>query len=933
MFDFRSPLFLILLTAIPFLVFGQWRTSVIAAKWRKRTTFLLRCAALLCAILALAHLQRTHKEQRLAVAFLLDTSDSIAPSENEAAVNMINAAIHKLKPNDQFGVISFAEESSVLIGMGPANQQPLLSSALKESAIDRDATDILSALKRALELLPENYHRRIVLFTDGAHNFGSAFVTDFLPLFSASDVEIMTVPLSAVKDAIRIQELQMPHQVSKGQPFSIQAIVESDGSIPKVTATLYHNGVPNPNIEFPLQKGRNILTLPTQQVSENHPHIYQLTLNVSDEILENNQAYGVVQIQDKPHVLYVESSLEYADTLKNVLEESGFVVNVISAAEIPTELVTLQHNDILILSNISVDTLSPKQMGIIETYVHDLGHGLVVIGGDRAFGPGGWTGTKLERTLPVEMTPRERKDSVALVFVIDTSGSMANYAGTQKKIDLAIEAIRAGIRNLDPADQAAVIGFDVKLRDISSLTPDHDALIDTVGRLKPTGGTTAMGNAIETAGKMLKTSDAKRKHIILLSDGNSAGEPSAFIQAAEDGANVGIVTSTIAIGDAAQEDLLKDIAAAGNGQSKYVQNIQELPSVLVDTVRETQNYIVQERFQSIIVNPTPPILEGIDPLPPLYGYVATAEKITAQVFIKSHKDEPILAGWHYGLGKSVAWTSDVKPAWSKDWISWENFGKFWGQVANWVSPSEGADVDFDLVVSPHNGSAEVVIETQQTSPASFAVQVAGPNGAGQSIDMQQESTRRHIGIFHINDSGSYIVTAKREGDSSTLTETLTLSYPAEYAAFDVDTKLLQKLSDGTDGIYAPTLFQMAAPAGTPFEKHVSLSQALLIIAIVLFVLEMILRRFSIASGYLAELRALLHRQSGAEAVVPETLTRLTQKKADANSLANNGVYANLETILSNEQLTNENTSETTVPQSKEGTMTRLLAAKNRSRSL
>ena len=97
MFDFHSPLFLLLIAVIPIFFLIQLRTSVIAAKWRKRATFLLRCTAFLCAILALANLQRTHQEQRLAVAFLLDTSDSIALSQQEDAINHINSAIAKIE--------------------------------------------------------------------------------------------------------------------------------------------------------------------------------------------------------------------------------------------------------------------------------------------------------------------------------------------------------------------------------------------------------------------------------------------------------------------------------------------------------------------------------------------------------------------------------------------------------------------------------------------------------------------------------------------------------------------------------------------------------------------------------------------------------------------------------------------------------------------
>ena len=135
---------------------------------------------------------------------------------------------------------------------------------------------------------------------------------------------------------------------------------------------------------------------------------------------------------------------------------------------------------------------------------------------------------------------------------------------------------------------------------------------------------------------------------------------------------------------------------------------------------------------------------------------------------------------------------------------------------------------------------------------------------------------RYAGTFQMNDSGSYIVTAKQKDGEHKQMETVTLSYPAEYATFDVNVNLLKKLSEDIGGIFEPSLSEIVAPAGTPFEKRVSLSQTLLIIAVALFVLEMILRRFSIASGYFAELRSQLRRQS--EAVVPETLTQLTQKK-------------------------------------------------------
>ena len=909
-----EPLFLILLIAIPLLIFVQRRTHLGTTQWRKSVTFFLRGAALLCAILALASLHRTHKEQRLAVVFLMDTSESVPHAQREAAVKQINAAVAKLRPTDQFGIIGFASETSVLTAIRQKADHPLesmsteLLEALAEQTIRGDGTDIRTALKHAIALLPNGYHRRIVLLSDGVHNAGGTRLEDYLPLLAASDVEISTVPLDTLKDAVRVVQLQAPTEVRKGQRFEMDVVIETDGSLPKLDATLYHKGVRIDEFEWTLQGGIHAIPITVPPLSEEGNHRYELKLNVIDEILENNQGYAVVKVQgNQPRMLYVESDRTQAAPLKTVLEENGFDVEVRTPAEMPMDLIELQRSDCLILSNVSADTLSSDQLQNIESYVRDLGHGLVVIGGEHAYGPGGYTDTVLERILPVEMTPREQKDTVAILFVLDTSGSMANYVdGQRRKIDLAIAGIGAGIDNLKESDVAGVISFSAgkDAHVISDLTADRDTLLQTVGKLKPTGGTTLMRAAIEDAGEMLKANDAKRKHILLLSDGKSDDTESDFLKLAEHIAEARISITAIAIGDA-NAALLTQLTETSNGHFVPVQNLQELPSVLTEAVRETQRYIVQEPFQPVITAPSEPIVEGIGTPPRLRGYVATTQKEIAQVFIRSHKDEPVLAGWNIGLGKAVAWTSDVKSAWAEAWIPWRNFGKFWGQVLNWVLPGADTGVDFDLTVSLRHGAAEVSIDTQTPSQAAYEVRVAGPNGSSEPIEMQQQTLRRYSGTFQIHDSGSYIVTAQRERDGRKRTEVLSLPYPVEYAEFAVNTDLLKTLASETAGIYAPTPTQIASPAGAPIERQVPLAQVLLVIAAILFVLEMILRRYSVTNRYIAEFIGRLRGKSVDTQVAPAPVESVSSSK---------GV-----------------TSGTVSPQSTEASMSRLLAAKRRAR--
>ena len=467
MFDFQAPFFLILLAVVPLLILVQRRTHLGTTKWRKSVTFCLRGAALLCAILALASLHRTQKEQRLAVVFLIDTSESVQPIQREAAVKQINAAVAKLRPTDLFGIIGFARETSVLTGIREKQEQPLesistkLLASLAAQTIRRDGTDILTALKRAIALLPNDAHRRVVLLSDGIHNAGGTRLEDYLPLLSASNVEIVTMPLETLKDAVQVVQLQAPTEVRKGQRFELRAIIETDGSLPKLPATLYHEGALIRTFEWALPIGTHSLSVPVPPVSEEGNHRYELKLDVGDKILENNQGYGVVEIRGKPHVLYVEEEDPTQTThLKTVLQENGFDVEVKTPAEMPTDLIELKRSDGIILNNVSADSLSLEQLQSIENYVRDLGRGLVVIGGEHAYGPGGYTDTPLESVLPVEMTPRKRKDTVAIVFVLDTSGSMANYVGGQRrKIDLAIAGIGEGIVNLEKDDVAGVISF------------------------------------------------------------------------------------------------------------------------------------------------------------------------------------------------------------------------------------------------------------------------------------------------------------------------------------------------------------------------------------------------------------------------------------------------------------------------------------------
>ena len=895
MFQISNPLFFFLLGIIPILLIINRYTRIEAARWRKVGTLLLRLGAVLCLILALVGLQQKGQEDILSIVFLLDVSDSVPTVQQKAGIEQINTALDALKPTDLFSVILFAGGAAVSVLNQPKAAQPHLTEEILSGAeIDRTATNLAGAIQLGLNLpIPRARtpkigaggqvgEKRLVLLSDGVQNVGE--VTDLLDLVRASEIEIFTLPLSSEREyEVWVRTLETPSQVRAGETFPVHAIVETTTDT-EVQVRLYRNDTPVTEPQMiALKQGKQPIDFP-QQISEENVYKYRIEISVDNSTgdnPENNTGYGVTRVYGTPHILYIEGDAGQAEALKTVLEMNRLAAEVLSPSEFPTDLVTLQNSDAIILSNVSADELSTLQMEHIASYVRDLGRGLVVIGGDRAFGRGGYHDTPLEQVSPLEMTPRQKKESLALMLVVDASGSMANYIGPDQKIQLALEGVRASIRALDDEDRVGVIAFAAKIKMDEPPTTEHEEILHKIGQLRPGSGT-KMYPALERAYEQLQTVDAKQKHILLLSDGKSEGD---FIPLAKRITADKMTLSTIAIGDADRE-LMKSIAEAGGGGYRDVRNISELPKIMADEVRQTQQYTVQEPFQPMINGGDSPMLAGINSVPKLYGYIATSEKELAQIYIHSHQDHPILAGWNYGLGRSIAFTSDVKPGWGAAWIEWENFGKFWGQVVNWVLLSTDEAADFDLNATHQNGKGELLINTASTIAThgiTFDARIARPNAGGEVVELRRVTPTQYSGEFPVRERGSYLVTVQKNRDGqveSTAYENLALSYPTEFAEFETNRQLLNELASRTNGIFEPSPKQIAQHRGTAIEYLKPLSFTLLIVSLTLFVFEMILRRFSIASGYLAELKAQLkslrRREDHASSL---TLSRLRQKKA------------------------------------------------------
>src|SRR5690606_37211040 len=289
--------------------------------------------------------------------------------------------------------------------------------------------------------------------------------------------------------------------------------------------------------------------------------------------------------------------------------------------------------DAMILCNVPADQLSIRQMDMIRGYVRDFGGGFIMLGGDQSFGLGGYFQTPIEEILPVRMPIQKdlMRPALAIFLVIDKSGSMDGV-----KIDLAKRAAVATADAINPRDQIGVAGFDSESRVLLELTSamDRAQITSSIGQLTAGGGT-FMYPALQDALSRLQESSARRKHIIVLSDGQTQGfgyEDMAAAIAAD-----GITLSTVGIGADADMPLLEGMAAIAGGPAYFTNDLHSIPQIFTREALRAANTMLVERLVQPVAIQDDPALAAIDleDLPLLTGYVATTPKAATDTILVS----------------------------------------------------------------------------------------------------------------------------------------------------------------------------------------------------------------------------------------------------------------------------------------------------------
>lgn len=273
--------------------------------------------------------------------------------------------------------------------------------------------------------MPQDLSKHIVLLTDGKENRGDAL--EQAKLLSQQGVRIDVLPIaSSGGPEVLVRSVDLPSRLNEGELFDLKATIDSNVS----TSGTLRIMVDNKELkEEPIEitKGTNRLVWGLK--AEKAVHTYKVeVISSRDTHKENNVGQALTQVQGVPKILLVEGKPGDSKALGTALTAVNLQAETVDAGTMPKTLTGLAQYSSVVLVNVPATDLPDAAMQALENFVCDLGRGLVMIGGENSYGPGGYYQTPVEKALPVnmEITGKAELPSVGLNLDIDKSGSMCH---------------------------------------------------------------------------------------------------------------------------------------------------------------------------------------------------------------------------------------------------------------------------------------------------------------------------------------------------------------------------------------------------------------------------------------------------------------------------------------------------------------------------
>lgn len=834
----------LLLTLVLLIV--EWILYVRQMRYRGKFYLLVRGVVFLCVILALFGIKIHLGSSRMATIFVVDLSSSNEEHIKESE-KYLQETIAKMPSGNAYGIVTFGKNALV--------EQFLTGEDYYGGLLtlpEKTATNFEDAISKALTLIPTDCSGRLVLLTDGKETRGDIYHMGQALLASQAEFLTLIYEDEETPDAY-IDNVTLPSYLHPGDKYSITVLVESNYDTDAVI-TLYNGSTQTASNGVHLNRGSNRFVF-SSQVDANAGSGAMENLRVQvqaegDTCPENDvfSAYSVVE--SPPKILLVSGRGTNVSEFSSVLNAAGCDYSVVSTLNAPDSINAMLSYKSIILADVYIDDLPVGFLENLETYVKDYGCGFICCGGEESFALGGYRDTVLETVLPVDMQLRSINEtpSMAMVMVIDHSGSMIDEMGETgaSNLDVAIRATIVAVDNLRDSDQVGVLTFDsqyewqVELR----AADDKSAIKEQIKRINEGGGTTIKPALLEAC-EVLSESEASIKQVVLLTDG--MGETNDFQDVINAYTSEGITLSTVAIGSFSDTQLLEQLADQCDGRYYYSDLGSDIPKIFANEVFLGSDSYIQNGVFSLKVQKGHELTNHLftDGWPVLYGYIAATPKMAAaSVILSAEKENPILTVWQYGLGRTVAWNSDVTGKWSGAFSGKDDYVQMWKRIVDYSTGN--ADMGEDSVNVVTSGEwTEITYQTKDyESSTEILVSIIDPKGDTTEEKLHATAPGKYTAELSTPQTGLYHFNVRRSENGeiqSYLTTAAAVQFSDEYK-FDVSTDSYLKFVEQY-GRLITKQDSVWNRVSTKARESYSLTNWLLLLAICLFVADVAMRRF------------------------------------------------------------------------------------------
>jgi Ca-activated chloride channel family protein len=650
-------------------------TPVNAHGSRTLIAALLQMAAL--AALALALLGQSWLDPRLRPRWLLlvDRSASVPSAVSDPAVGAVERAARSTGAEIQR--LDFAGRP------GP----PTAAADTDAAALDPSATDIEAALQAALALHARSGFDRIVVVSDGLANGGDT--ERGLRAVHEAGVMLQWIAVGRSPPPTRLADVLAPDHARVGQ--RVQVSFRLAGRLDRPLRVEAHARMPDGDVQAVMgdTDGSGQVTVEFDARSAGALVIDAVLRDpASGETLDAMADAAVVDLAPQGAILYVRGSGSADPPLARSLLGGGWSLKVVSASRIDAEAESLAAYQAVVLDDVAIADADPRFWQLLVTAVRDRGVGLLVLGGERSFAQGGYRGSGLESVLPVSSEPAALDLPASVVFTVDKSGSMGRGSGGVDRFQLAQRGVIESARALTGRDRVGLLVFDVAPRILIPLGPAPTAL-PALQRDWPVGpgGGTRLEPALNAAIDQLERSGAGRRMLVLVTDGFVDQAPGARLRARLEKAH--IETIAIAVGPDADAAALERVVGNGAGTVLRVDQAAELPAAMRNGIERLRARIERGAIGVRQPQPLPFAPATFRDWPAVAALAVTRAKPEATVALQSARADPLLVYRNAGRGRVIALTSGLGP-WTPRWLSWREWPRLAGGLADWVSGASRA---------------------------------------------------------------------------------------------------------------------------------------------------------------------------------------------------------------------------------------------------